>query len=158
VELEDAPWLMSQTMSPVWRSLMFSRVLSRIAGLLEQARGASAKGSIGWPHHTAVQPRSREAIIRKRHSSAFHDTDFDSCLTEAGINRLIVLGIQTEMCVDSTCRAAVSLGDKITLVSDAHTTFHSPVLPAEKIIAHHNRTLVDGFVDLVSASDVVLRG
>lgn len=147
-------------------------VLARIAGLLERARGASipifhvqhdggpghilAKGSTGWLHHSAVQPRPGEAIIQKRHSSAFHDTDFDSRLTEASINRLIVLGIQTEMCVDSTCRAAVSLGYKVTLVSDAHTTFDSPVLPAEKIIAHHNRTLADGFVNLVCASDVVL--
>ena len=149
-------------------------ILSRIAGLLERARGASipiflvqhdggpghilAKGSIGWPHHIAVQPRSREAIIQKRHSSAFHDTDFDARLTEAGVDRLVVAGIQTEMCVNSTCRAAVALGYKVTLVSDARTTFNSPVLPAEKIIAHHNRTLADGFVDLVSASDVVLWG
>jgi nicotinamidase-related amidase len=58
------------------------------------------------------------------------------------------------MCVDSTCRAAVALGYRVTLVSDGHTTFDSPVLPAEKIIAHRNRTLGDGFVDLRSASDV----
>jgi nicotinamidase-related amidase len=149
-------------------------VLARIAGLLAGARGALvpifhvqhdggpghilAKGSIGWPHHAAVQPRSGEAIVEKRYSSAFHDTDFHSRLTEAGVDRLVVAGIQTEMCVDSTCRAAVALGYKVMLVWDAHTTFDSPVLPAEKIIAHHNRTLADGFVDLVSASDVVLWG
>jgi hypothetical protein len=39
-------------------------------------------------------------------------------------------------------------------VSDGHTTFDSPVLPAEKIIAHHNRTLGDGFAELCSASGV----
>jgi nicotinamidase-related amidase len=93
-------------------------------------------------------------VIEKRHSSAFHNTDFHARLTEAGIGALVVVGIQTEMCVDSTCRAAVALGYRVTLVSDGHTTFDSPVLPAEKIIAHHNRTLGDGFVDLRSASDV----
>ena len=147
------------------------KVLERIAGLLERARGAQvpifhvqhdggpghilARGSIGWPLHTAVQPRSGEVIIEKLYSSGFHDTDFDALLTEAGIGRLVVVGIQTEMCVDSTCRAAVALGYKVTLVSDAHSTFASPVLPAEKIIAHHNRTLGDGFADLVCASDFV---
>jgi hypothetical protein len=44
------------------------------------------------------------------------------------------------------------------LLERARGAFDSPVLPAEKIIAHHNRTLADGFVDLVSASDVVLWG
>jgi nicotinamidase-related amidase len=73
-------------------------------------------------------------------------------LTEAGIGALVIVGIQTEMCVDSTCRAAVALGYRV--VSDVHTTFDSPELPAEKIIAHHNCTLRDRFVDLRSASDV----
>ena len=40
------------------------------------------------------------------------------------------------------------------IVSDGHTTFDSPVLPAEKIIAHHNRILRDVFAELRSASDV----
>jgi hypothetical protein len=48
----------------------------------------------------------------------------------------------------------VALGYQVTLVSDGHTTFDSPVLPAEKIIAHHDRTLGDGFAELRSASDV----
>jgi nicotinamidase-related amidase len=117
-----------------------------------------AKGAIGWPHHTAVRPKPGEAVIEKRHRSAFHDTNFHARLTESGIDRLVVTGIQTEMCVDSTCRAAAALGYEVTLVSDAHTTFDSPVLPAEKIIAHHNRTLGDGFADLLCANDIDFRG
>jgi nicotinamidase-related amidase len=108
---------------------------------------------MGWPHHPFVHPRSGEAVIEKRHSSAFHKPDFHACLTEAGIGALAVVGIQTEMCVDSTCRA-VALGYQVTLVLDGHTTFDSPVLPVEKIIAHHDRTLGDGFAKLRYASDV----
>jgi nicotinamidase-related amidase len=43
---------------------------------------------------------------RKRHSSGFHNTDFHTRLTEVGIGALVVVGIQTEMCVDSTCRGS----------------------------------------------------
>jgi Isochorismatase family len=84
----------------------------------------------------------------------FSRHNFHIRLSEAGVDRLVITGIQTEMCVDSTCRAAAALGYKVTLVSDAHTTFDSPVLPAEKIIAHHNRTLGDGFADVLCANDV----
>ena len=55
-----------------------------------------------------------------------------------------VSGMRTEMCVDTTCRRAISEGYDVTLVADAHATVDSEVLPAAQIIAHHNYTL-DGF-------------
>ena len=145
-------------------------VLQRIAGLLARARAAEvpifhvqhdggpghilAKGSVGWPHHPAVTPRAGEVVIEKRHSSAFHGTDFDARLRAANIDRLVVAGIQTEMCVESACRAAVGLGYQVILVSDAHTTYDSSVLPAERIIAHHNHTLGKGFAKVARADEI----
>jgi hypothetical protein len=57
----------------------------------------------------------------------------------------------------TACRAAVALGYQVTLLSDAHSTFDSPVLTAEQIVAHHNSTLGDGFVAL-SRTDEVMFG
>ena len=145
-------------------------VLERIAALLERGRAAGvpifhirhdggpghilARDSAGWPHHPLVAPRGGETIIDKRHSSAFHDTDFHARLTGLGIDRLVIAGLQTEMCVDSACRAANALGYRVVLASDGHTTWDSPALPAERIIAHHNRTLGRGFAELSTVSDV----
>src|SRR5262245_46649191 len=147
-----------------------ANVVQRIAGLLARARAAGtpvfhvrhdggpghilARGSAGWPHHPAVAPQAGEAIIDKRQSSAFHDTDFHIRLQSAAIDRLVVAGIQTEMCVESTCRAAVALGYRVVLVSDAHTTYDTAVLPAERIIAHHNHTLGKAFARLARADEV----
>jgi nicotinamidase-related amidase len=145
-------------------------VVRRIAGLLDRARAEGvpvvhiqhdsgpgdvlAKGSPGWPHHPMVAPRAGEMVVEKRHSSAFHDTDLHRRLSEAGIDRLVVAGMQTEMCVDSACRGAVALDYRVVLVADAHTTYDTPVLGADLIIAHHNRLLGDGFVELVEAEQV----
>ena len=147
-----------------------AEVLQRIATLLERGRAAGvpifhvrhdggpghilAKGSAGWPHHPAVAPRTGELIIDKRHSSAFHDTDFHARLTGLGIDRVVIAGPQSEMCVDSACRAAVALGYRVVLASDGHTTWDTPALPAERIIAHHNRTLGRGFAELSTVMDV----
>jgi nicotinamidase-related amidase len=152
---------------PLWRG---DEIVARIAGLLDRARSAGvpvfhvqhdggeghllARNSAGWPHHPAVAPAGDEGVIEKRHSSAFHDTDFRSRLAATGIDRLVVTGMQTEMCVDSTCRGAAALNYRVVLASDAHTTFDSPVLPAERIIAHHNRTLGRGFAELAIGDDV----
>ena len=153
--------------SPLWRG---EEVVRRIAGLLERARGEGvpvvhiqhdggpghilAKGSAGWPHHPMVAPRAGEMVVEKRHSSAFHDTDLHRRLSDAGIDRLVVAGMQTEMCVDSACRGAAALDYRVVLVADAHTTYDTPVIGADLIIAHHNRLLSRAFVELVEARQV----
>jgi len=58
------------------------------------------------------------------------------------------------MCVDSACRGAVANGYRVVLVSDGHTTYDTPVLSADRIIAHHNRLLGSGFAELIEAERV----
>ncbi|HWA42098.1 MAG TPA: cysteine hydrolase family protein [Hypericibacter adhaerens] len=148
-------------------------VLSRIAGLLDRARAAGtpvfhvqhdggpgdplAKGTPGFDHHPMVAPRGGEPVIEKRRVNAFQDTDFHARLQQAGIDRLIIAGLQTEYCVDTACRVAVGLGYKVALVADAHSTFDSTELPAERIVAHHNNTLGGGFVELVTSDKVAFQ-
>jgi nicotinamidase-related amidase len=155
--------------SPLCRG---EEVVQRIAGLLGRARAEGvpvvhiqhdggpghvlAKGSAGWPHHPLVAPRDGELVVEKRHSSAFHDTELHERLGQAGIDRLVVTGMQTEMCVDSACRGAASLGYRVVLVADGHTTYDTPVIAAELIIAHHNRLLGRGFAQLADAEQVRL--
>ena len=62
--------------------------------------------------------------------------------------------MQTEMCVDSACRAAAALDYRVVLVADGHTTCDTPQLVADLIIAHHNRLLGRGFVELLDAEQV----
>jgi len=147
-----------------------SAVVERIAGLLARARSERVpiyfvqhdsgpgdvleRGTAGWRIHAPIAPRPGETIVEKRHPSAFHDTEFDATLRRDGINRLVICGMQTEFCVDSTCRAAYALGYKITLVSDAHTTFDTPVLPAAQIRAHHNFTLGGDFAACKPTAEV----
>ena len=146
------------------------RILGNAAGLLAIARRAGipvfhvqhdggkgdvlCRGTAGWQHHPAVAPGPGEAVVEKIYSSSFDGTELDALLKGAGVDRLVIAGMQTEFCVDTTCRSAAERGYQVVLVSDAHTTFDSAVLPAEKIIAHHNQTLGGGFVQLTKAADV----
>ena len=145
-------------------------VVARIAGLLARARADGVpiyfvqhdggpgddfeRGSVGWQIHAPIAPLPHEPIVEKRHPSAFHDTDFDSRLKQAGIDRLVVCGMQSEYCVDSTTRAAYSLGYKVVLVSDGHTTFDTRILTGAQIQAHHTNTLNGSFARCVPAAEV----
>jgi nicotinamidase-related amidase len=93
-------------------------------------------------------------VIEKRHGSAFQETALDARLRQAGITALVIAGMQTELCVDSACRAAVALGYRVTLAADGHTTWDSAILAAPQIIAHHNRTLADGYATVTAAEAI----
>jgi len=62
-------------------------------------------------------------------------------LASRGVTDLIVCGLQSEFCVDSTVRRAMALGYPVVLVADGHTTVDNGVLSAGQIAAHHNWTL-----------------
>ncbi len=132
------------------------RFLANVCTLIESARasavpvvylrhetvgGELAKGTPGWGIHPAVAPQSGDIVVDKRQNDGFHATSLHEELQRMGTLHLVVAGVQTEFCVDTTCRRAFSLGYQVTLVGDAHTTFDTEVLAAAQIIAHHNRTL-----------------
>jgi nicotinamidase-related amidase len=107
-------------------------------------------------HHPLVAPQPGEIVVEKRHSGSLHDTDLRRRLADAGIDRQVIAGMQTEMCVDAACRGAVALGYRVVLVADGHTTWDTPVVDADRIIAHRNRLLGRGFADVVAADEVTV--
>ena len=133
-----------------------SMVLDRIAALVDRARHAKVPvihvrhhhatyaplkaGTSTWHFHPRVAPLEGERVIGKTASDSFHETPLLAELRRLGVTHLVVTGMQTEFCVDTTCRRALSLGFDVTLVSDGHTTIDAE-FPAELIIRYHNAVL-----------------
>jgi nicotinamidase-related amidase len=101
------------------------------------------EGLAGIDIHPSIAPRDSEPVIPKRASDSFYQSDLDAALGDLGAETLIITGLQTEQCIDATCRSALSHGYDVVLVADAHTTWDSSTLKAQQIIAHHNATLPD---------------
>jgi nicotinamidase-related amidase len=104
----------------------------------------------GWMLHPAVDPQPRDLRVEKRWSDAFRDTELDARLQDASVTRLVLVGAQTEYCVDTTARRATSLGYDVDLVADGHTTSENGALSRDQIIGHHNETLANLAVDGVT--------
>lgn len=64
-----------------------------------------------------------DAVFRKRRHSALIGSGLDVWLTQHGIRRLIVCGIRTEQCCETTARHASDLGYAVDFVNDATLTF-----------------------------------
>jgi nicotinamidase-related amidase len=116
--------------------------LDNIAILLKAARAAGSpiihvqhKGRAGGlfdPGADAFQlapqaaQMSGEAIVEKPLPNAFAQTNLQDLLVNTGKKQLIIAGFQTHMCISSTARAALDLGYRTTVVSDASATRDLP--------------------------------
>lgn len=131
-----------------WRSAELTATVRRLA-----ARARAARATVVFIRDTRVHPDGAVANgldpadadwrIRKDFCDAFLGTDLDARLRASGIGRLAVCGLQTDYCIDTTCRRAASLGYDVQLADDAHSTFDGGGLAAAQIIDHHNRILRD---------------
>lgn len=97
---------------------------------------------LGWQIHHQIRPYERDIVIEKTASDAFYHTDLESTLRRLEVETLLISGMQTEYCVDATCRSALSHGFDVILLSDCHTTGDSG-LTARQIIEHHNTVLAN---------------
>ena len=75
-------------------------------------------------------PHQGEIVVDKPGFGAFHRTDLQAKLTALGIDRLILCGITTQCCVQSTLREAVDRGFYCLTVKDACAAFDPAVQDA----------------------------
>lgn len=97
--------------------------------LLEKFRGdgklvvhVGHKSSKQAAFHPDVAPLQGEKVFMKDDVSAFNGTGLLPFLREEGVERLVVCGMMTHMCVEAAVRAAHDLGFECVLVSDACAT------------------------------------
>ncbi|ADU29210.1 cysteine hydrolase family protein [Evansella cellulosilytica] len=145
------------------------RLLKNISKLIVKARSAGApilyvqhneptgrtleNGTKDWEIHPEITPNKEDIIIQKTTPDSFFNTLLDEELRKQGIDHLVITGIQTEVCVDTTCRRAFSMKYKVTLPSDTHSTWDTENISAEQIVTHHNRVL-RWFADVYPSNDI----
>jgi nicotinamidase-related amidase len=76
-------------------------------------------GTFGSEIHENVKPLEGEKVIQKYYPNSFKETDLLDFLKANEVSELIVTGMMTHMCVDSTTRAAKDFGFECTVIGDA---------------------------------------
>lgn len=117
-----------------------NQVLSNICLLIEKARQAQVP--VFFARHTGPDnsPFAEQSpltqliheinvnaewdiLFVKKHPSCFRDTGLQLQLSQRGVKELVIAGMKTEFCVDTTCRAAPELGFR-TVLMKLQTHFH----------------------------------
>ncbi|TFV83990.1 isochorismatase family protein [Microbacterium sp. dk485] len=122
-----------------WAETANPQVIANIDRLVEHARSVGdlvvwithadpGSGGVFDPDSGLVRvisdlsPAPDELRLQKTTISAFASTDLEQHLIRAGVRRVVVCGIRTEQCCETTTRAASDLGFEVDFVTDATTT------------------------------------
>ena len=100
-----------------------------------------AFGTPGWQLEKSLIPRADERVFDKRFGSAFRQTGLQDYLTHQGISRLVVCGMQTEYCIDTSVKVAFEHGYEVIIPSGATTTYANPFLSGEKLVYYYERMI-----------------
>lgn len=104
--------------------------------------------------HKSVYPQTGELVIEKHTPDSFYQTILKSELDKKDIRHLVVCGMMTHMCVDTTVRAAKNLGYEITLLEDACATkeleWNHISVPAPVVQAVFMASLSNKFAEIVT--------
>ncbi len=106
------------------------------------------KADKGIEIHNNVEPISNEKVITKEEINSFQRTDLLEYLKSNNINRLIIIGMQTQMCVEAAIRAGHDFGFECVVIHDACATrdvkFTDKIVKAKDVQTSILATITDG--------------
>lgn len=114
------------------------------------------KQSKGWNVYPAIAPMEGETVIEKWYNSAFKDTELLEYLDERSIDTLIICGLQSEYCIDTTCKVAFEYGLDVYIGKDCTSTFDQKDLTAAQITAfYENNIWKDRFAKVIEMDELL---
>jgi nicotinamidase-related amidase len=163
---------------PNWQAVNHPDIADRVNRLVAAAR---ERGDlVVWVLHTepgtggafdpanghvrlieGLEPIDGEPVIRKTSHNAFTTTNLQQVLTQHGIREVVISGIRTEQCCETTTRVASDLGYDVVFVTEATATTPLPHwtmpwdAPVEQVLADP-RTLMPAVV--VERTEYALAG
>jgi nicotinamidase-related amidase len=94
-------------------------------------------GDRGTDIHDSVAHFEGEPLVQKHYPNSFRGTNLLELLKGWGVERVIITGMMTHMCVDATTRAAADFGFQVIVAEDACATrdlkYGETLIPAEHV-------------------------
>lgn len=111
----------------------------------------------GGELHKSIAPLPQETVIQKNFPNSFRDTVLLDALKTEAVERVVVCGAMSHMCIDATTRAAADLGFACVLIHDACATrdlaFGGVTVTAADVHASFMAALGSAYAQVESCSD-----
>jgi nicotinamidase-related amidase len=114
------------------------------------------QGTDGWQIYNDIAPNDSELIFEKQYNSAFHKTGLREYLQSKEIDTIVLVGLQTEYCIDATLKSAFDYGYKIIIPEETNTTFDNEYLSGDRLYEFYNYKIWNKrFANVLSVDDVI---
>lgn len=114
-------WTMSTNADPPAHRLRPARF--RRNGADERPPDQFVAGSWGWSLVDPLRPDDSELVVQKPRYDAFLRTPLEDDLRARGVSTVVVTGVITNCCVDTTARSAFMRGFDVLVLRDCVATF-----------------------------------
>jgi len=107
--------------------------------------------------HDSIKPLADERVIQKHYPNSFRETTLLAELKKEEVERLVICGAMSHMCIDATTRAAFDLGFECTVIQDACATrnleFGGKTIAAEQVHGAFMAALGSAYAKVVSLDE-----
>lgn len=115
-----------------------------------------AYGSEGWQIEKSIRPLVSEQVIDKQCNSAFKETKLDEYLHSKQVKDIILVGLQSEYCIDTTCKVAFEYGYQIIIPKGATSTFDNEYFTGIQIATYYEQKIWNHrFAEVVEMKDAL---
>ena len=142
-------------------------LLEKISYLQNQARSKNieiiyvqhietpeAQTSEDWQLSPLLKRQANEKIFQKKYNSIFKETGLKEYLDQQGIEQLVLCGMQTEYCVDTSVKVAFEYGYQLVIPEGAVTTFDGEDIPAETLNEFYENIWEERFADVLDYKSI----
>jgi nicotinamidase-related amidase len=111
--------------------------------------------------HEKAKNLPQERVIVKHYMNPYRDTDLKTLLDDLKVERVVVIGNMSHMCIDAVTRASDDFGYETTVIHDACAThdleFNGVKVPAPQVHAAFMAALSFGYAKVVSTAEFLSR-
>jgi ureidoacrylate peracid hydrolase len=119
--------------------------------------GVINKGAESAELHSGLKVKEGDVLLDKPRFGSFHGTDLELILRSKGIDTIIITGIATNVCCETTAREANVRDFRVLFVSDGTATFGIGDLSAEEIQKATCTTLGFAFAQVLTVDEVIAK-
>ena len=96
-----------------------------------------------------IRPKQGEKVYVKTINSCFGNSDFKAYMKQQEDKRLMIVGLQTNYCIDATVKSAFERGYEVIIPEGTNSTFDNDYMTGETAVRYYNEDVWEGLADVV---------
>ena len=112
-------------------------------------------GDSGFEIADRVRPANGEKVFVKKINSCFGNKDFTGYMESQEDKRLMIIGLQTNYCIDCTVKSAFERGFEVIIPEGTNSTFDNDYMTGETAVRYYNEDVWEELAESVTMEEAL---